>query len=168
MSLKSVTGSGGVISTMLCLPTGRKGTEVREEGNDDLEPDHVYKLGPQGQINFSSGIMEAVYSVFSPVLFSLQAAGLLVVFHSHMEGGDLSLTASSITSLLPGCHGCVQRHKPLDIRLEHWGSFFFPISLFSSSPQPPPHPFLSLCFALILCSLLQLFPSFLIFSLKTG
>lgn len=43
---------------------------------------------------------------------------------------DLSLTVSSITSRLPGCHGCVQRRKPLDFRLEHRGSFSNPLSSF--------------------------------------
>lgn len=73
MSLKSVTGSGGVISATLCLQTGRR--DRGRGGNDELELDQAYKLILQGRVTFSCGIMEAAYC-----LSSLQATGLQVVF----------------------------------------------------------------------------------------
>lgn len=63
---------------------------------------------------------------FASCLFFL----FLFSLFGYTRARDLSLTVSSITSRLPGCHGCVQRRKPLDFRLEHRGSFSNPLSSF--------------------------------------
>lgn len=99
---------------------------MRDVGNDELLLDHAWQLSPQGHLTFSCGMMEAAYSLSALPHSSLQAPGLLVVFFGHTWAGDLSLTESSITSPLPGCHSCAQRHKPMNIRLEHRALFPFP------------------------------------------
>lgn len=131
MSLKSVTGSGGVISAALCLQMGRR--DGSEGGNDELVLDHACKLSPQGHITFSCGTMEAAYS-FSALLLSCplrrHQTPPVVFFWSHM-GWRFELDRELNHISTPWmCHGSAQRHKPLDISLEHRGSFSIPLSLF--------------------------------------
>ena len=84
-------------------------------------------------MTFSCGMREAVSPLPALLLLLLLSCPVcrnqallvvsLVFFSGHTWAGELSLTESSIASPLPGCHASAQEHKPLDIRLEHSGSF---------------------------------------------
>lgn len=139
-----------------------KGTEAGEAGEAGEGRERRAGAGPcmQRQPTGSQNALPAAWwkqfipssPSLSPALDEASASCFFFFFslHGHTWAGDLSLTESSITSPLAGCHGSAQRHKPLDIRLEHRASFSIPLSppslsLFSITPWP----FLSFCLALL-------------------
>lgn len=143
MSLKSVTGSGGVISTTLCLQTGSqdggKGGWQWWAGAGPC----VCKLSPQGHKTFSCGMMETTYSLSALLPPSaLQASGLLCCF-SVTHGQEIWAWPRAQSHL--SCLDVMAVRRGTNCWISDWstGPLFLTISFSFLNHSSPVYVFLS-------------------------